>query len=96
MMSGLMSKVWAPHTLPVRPKPQITSSQMNRTSYFFSTAWILAKYPLGGISTPPAPITGSAMNAATVSGPSRWMSASRLAARRVENASSLSPGSAKL
>ena len=43
MMSGLMPKVWQPNMLPVRPKPQITSSAMNSTSYFFSTAWIFSK-----------------------------------------------------
>ena len=34
--------------------------------------------------TPPAPITGSAMKAATVSGPSASISASSSAARRAE------------
>ena len=41
-MSGVMPIVWEPQTLPVRPKPQITSSAQNSMSYFFSTAWILA------------------------------------------------------
>jgi len=42
--------------------------------------------------TPSAPRTGSAMKAATVSGPSRWISASRLSAIRIAKASSLLPG----
>jgi hypothetical protein len=41
--------------------------------------------------TPPAPITGSAMNAATVSGPSARIIFSRLSAQRVANCSSVSP-----
>ena len=45
-------------------------------------------------STPPAPITGSAMKAATVSGPSASISASSSAASRAAKAASLSPGSA--
>ena len=43
MMSGLMLKVWQPNRLPVRPKPQITSSATSSTSYFLSTAWILSQ-----------------------------------------------------
>ena len=50
--------------------------------------------PRGGTMTPPAPITGSAMKAATVSGPSASISASSSAASRAANAASLSPGSA--
>ena len=46
--------------------------------------------------TPPAPMIGSAKNAATVSGPSRRISSSSSAAQRVANSSSLSPGFAKL
>ena len=34
MMSGLRSNVCEPNMLPVRPKPQITSSTTNRMSYF--------------------------------------------------------------
>jgi hypothetical protein len=41
----------------------------------------------------PAPITGSAMNAATVSGPSARISALSASAMRVANSSSLSPSS---
>ena len=41
-MSGLMFIVWLPQTLPVRPKPQITSSAMNSMSYFLQTAWIFS------------------------------------------------------
>ena len=48
------------------------------------------------MSTPPAPITGSAMKAAIVSGPSRSIMSSRLRASRVAYSSSLSPGSAYL
>ena len=38
MESGSKPKVRAPNISPVRPKPQITSSEMKRTSYFFSTS----------------------------------------------------------
>ena len=41
-MSGLMFMVWLPQTLPVRPKPQITSSAMNSMSYLVQTAWIFS------------------------------------------------------
>ncbi len=34
--------VWLPQKLPVRPKPQITSSATNSTSCLFSTAWIFS------------------------------------------------------
>ena len=46
----------------------------------------------GGTITPPAPMTGSAHIAATVSGPSARISFSSSSAQRVANASSLSPG----
>ena len=42
-MSGFMPKVCEPQKLPVRPKPQITSSATSSTSYFLSTAWILSQ-----------------------------------------------------
>ena len=45
--------------------------------------------------TPPAPISGSAITAPTVSGPSRRIVSSSSAPRREANASSSSPGSAK-
>ena len=44
--------------------------------------------------TPPAPITGSAMKAATVSGPSRSISPSSSAASEAAYASSDVPGAA--
>ena len=47
-MSGLMPNVCEPHRLPVRPKPQITSSAMNSISYLSVTRWIFSKYPAGG------------------------------------------------
>ncbi len=43
MMSGFKPKVSLPHMLPVRPKPQITSSAMSSTSYFSRTFWIFSK-----------------------------------------------------
>ena len=76
-MSGCRSKVCDPNMWPVRPKPQITSSTTNRMSYFFRIGCTRSKYVAGGTITPPAPITGSAKNAATVSGPSRRISCSR-------------------
>ena len=92
MMSGFRANVSQPNIRPVRPKPQMTSSAISSTSCFFSTACTLSKYVAGGTMTPPAPITGSAIMAATVSGSSRWISASRFSAIRVANCSSLSPG----
>ena len=38
-----MSKVSQPHMLPVRPKPQMTSSAIIITSYLRSTSWIFGK-----------------------------------------------------
>jgi hypothetical protein len=92
IMSGLNPNVVVPHVLPVRPKPQITSSAISRTSYFFRTAWIFSKYVAGGGRTPPAPMIGSTIMAATVSGPSLRMRCSNEAAKRLANASSVSPG----
>ena len=48
------------------------------------------------MSTPPAPITGSAMKAAIVSGPSCSIIVSRFFARRVAYSSSVSPDPAYL
>ena len=70
MMSGRIPNVWDPHMLPVRPKPQITSSATNSMSCSDVTCCTFSKYPFGGTRTPPAPMTGSAIIAATVSGPS--------------------------
>src|SRR5262249_16416957 len=57
------------------------------------TGWICGKWVCGGRMPPPAPITGSAKKAATVSGPSARISLSSASAIRAENCSSLSPGS---
>ena len=89
-MSGLMLKVSEPHIFPVLPKPQITSSATSKISYFSRTFWTFEKYDLGGIITPPAPITGSAKKAATVSGPSLRIKFSNSLASLSENCSSLS------
>ena len=43
MMSGCSLKVSLPNILPVRPKPQITSSAMNRMSYLRRIAWTFSK-----------------------------------------------------
>ena len=78
IMSGSMSYRWLPHQCPVRPNPVITSSAMSRMSNWRHSCWTPAKYPSSGGITPPAPMTGSAMNAA--------ISAPR-AANRVSSAS---------
>ena len=39
-MSGRQPKVSEPHQAPVRPKPQMTSSTMRRTSYSRQMRWI--------------------------------------------------------
>ena len=43
MMSGAMLTVSEPNMLPVRPKPQITSSAMTRIPNRFRTATIFSK-----------------------------------------------------
>src|SRR5215207_5923035 len=58
-MSGLTPYCSIPNIVPVRPKPQITSSKMSRMSCSFSTGAMAAQYPWGGTTTPPAPCTGS-------------------------------------
>jgi hypothetical protein len=63
-------EVSEPNRSPSRPEPVITSSTMNRMSYLASTSCTRSKWVSGGTITPPAPITGSAMKAAMVSGPS--------------------------
>ncbi|CFT88620.1 Uncharacterised protein [Bordetella pertussis] len=92
MMSGSMSKTCEPKRWPRRPKPVMTSSAMTRMSYLRHTAWIFCQYVRGGTMTPPAPMTGSPMKAATVSGPSRRIMASSSPAMRVAKSSSVSPG----
>ena len=62
-ISGTKLNVSDPHILPVRPKPHITSSATKRISYRRKTSWTLWKYVSGGITAPPAPITGSAKKA---------------------------------
>src|SRR5919197_572351 len=55
--------------LPVRQKPVMISSAISSTSYRSQISRTLGKYEAGGTITPPAPMTGSAMIAATVLGP---------------------------
>ncbi len=42
-MSGWMLKVVEPNMLPVRPKPQMTSSAIIKMSYLRRTAWTFSK-----------------------------------------------------
>ena len=74
IMSGSSDQRSTPNQLPSRPKPQITESAMKRTSYSAQTAGDALQVAVGGRYTPPAPITGSAKNAATRSGPRRRIS----------------------
>jgi hypothetical protein len=63
-------------------------------SCFRSTAWTRSKYVRGGTSTPPVPMTGSAMKALIVSGPSRSMRASSSPTSEAAYTSSVVPGAA--
>jgi hypothetical protein len=89
--SGLMLYFSHPNIVPSLPNAHTTSSAIRRISYFFNMGWILSQYVAGGGMTPPAPITGSPIKAAIVSGPSLIISFSKFSANLVENSSSLSP-----
>ncbi|CAB4569848.1 unannotated protein [freshwater metagenome] len=92
MMSGSIPNRSEPNIEPKRPNPVTTSSAIIKTSYFFKTFWIAGKYSFGGTITPPAACNGSAMKAATVSGPSLRIKASSSSASVCENSASVAPG----
>ena len=94
--SGLIPYNSQANLVPVLPKPLITSSAMIKISYLLQTACIFFQYPSGGTIRPPAPMTGSPINAAIVSGSSFKISFSSSLAHRVENSSSLSPSKPSL
>ena len=69
MMSGSSPKRPLANHAPHRPNPVITSSATNSTPVSRHTARAADRYPWGAGYTPPAPITGSQKNAATLSSP---------------------------
>ena len=76
-------------SVPVRPMPHITSSRMSSAPWRLQMSRTARKYPSGAGTQPAvAPTTGSATNAATVSGPRRWNSASSSAASRATKSAS--------
>ena len=69
-MSGITPQWSTAKFAPVRPKPVITSSAMKRISLRSQISRIFGKYSgTGGTAPSVAPTTGSAMKAATFSGP---------------------------
>ena len=82
MRSGTTSQCSMQNIVPVRQKPHITSSAIISTSYWSQISLINGQYSSGGTRKPDAPSSGSAMNAATFSGPSEWMTVSRNRAQR--------------
>ena len=66
IMSGVTPYLSAPQAAPVRPKPVMTSSKINRMPYFVQISRSRCRYPFGGISTPVEPATGSTITAAMV------------------------------
>src|SRR5947207_15748048 len=69
-MSGRTPACSNPKSLPVRPKPVITSSRISSTPYRLQISRTRSRYPSGAGNTPPPPITGSRITAATLSAPS--------------------------
>ena len=69
VMSGSTPKAIMPNHSPRRPKPVITSSAINTTSYLSAISRSLCQYSGGGACMPDIWETGSAIMAATVSGP---------------------------
>ena len=68
-MSGSSPKRPLANHAPHRPNPVITSSATKSTPVSRHTARAADRYPWGAGYTPPAPITGSQKNAATLSSP---------------------------
>ena len=68
IISGLTSNLFAAKLQPNLPNPVITSSNIKRTLCLVHISLILSKYPFGGTITPPEPVTGSIITAATVEG----------------------------
>ena len=74
MMSGVTPNAWPPKALPVRPKPQMTSSKISRMPWRSQISRIRFRYPFGGTRMPNEPAIGSITQAAMVSAPysSTW------------------------
>ncbi len=69
-MSGVTRQWSTANFLPVRPKPVMTSSAIKSTPCLRQMSATSGQYSSGGTSAPAVePPIGSAMNAATVSGP---------------------------
>lgn len=75
IMSGDTPSCSQANHFPVRPMPVMTSSEINSMSWRSQMSRKARRYPMGGVSAPPAaPTTGSTMMAATFSAPySRMM-----------------------
>ncbi len=89
-MSGEIPNRSLANISPTRPKPVITSSTTNTMSFSRQISSTRSRYPGAGKKTPPVPITGSQMKAATVSAPrtrtsSASASASSLGIRTVSS-----------
>jgi hypothetical protein len=87
-----MDSAVAPKSVPRRPKAADHLIAPQHNVMFIKNLLNFVKVFEGGTMTPPAPLTGSAINAAMVSGPSARISASSSSARRCTNSASLSPG----
>ena len=71
MMSGVTPKCSTAAQVPVRPAPVRTSSHTSSTSWRSQISRMRCQYPAGGTEPPvDEPPIGSAMKAATLSGPS--------------------------
>ena len=92
-VSGLMPNASEPNQLPVRPKPLITSSTMKRCR-LGEHRLDLVEIGLGRHDHAARPHHRLGDEGGDGVGPSRRISASRLAASRAANSASLSPGSA--
>ena len=69
IISGVTLNLLLAKLSPTLPKPVITSSNINKISFFVQISLSFSKYPVGGTSTPVEPAIGSTMTAAIVSLP---------------------------
>ncbi|MCY4085907.1 MAG: hypothetical protein OXG37_03225 [Actinomycetia bacterium] len=85
--SGMVSQWSTPKARPVRPNPVSTSSAISSTPYSSQIARKRGKYSSGGVAAPSElPTIGSAMKAATLSGPSRKIARSSSSAQSMPHA----------
>jgi len=80
IISGTTANSSAPVFEPIRPKAVITSSKINRISFWVHISLNRCKYPCGGGMTPADPATGSTITAAILEASCNAISSSKSSA----------------